>query len=209
MARQTGAQCKICRRIGEKLFLKGNRCSSDKCAIERRPYPPGRAGKGRRSKLSNYGVQLREKQKSKKMFGMLEKQFRLYFKLADRKKGVTGTNLLRLLEYRLDSIVYRLGFALSRNNARQLVRHRFFTVNGKTVDIPSFQVKPEDVIAVRDKESKVKQIKENMELTQSRSIPEWLECHGEKLTASVKRIPEREDMEQIINEQFIVELYSK
>ncbi len=210
MARTLGAQCKMCRRIGEKLFLKGNRCSSDKCAVERRPFPPGpKAAKGRRSKLSNYGLQLREKQKIKKIYGVLEKPFRRYFELSERKKGVTGTNLLRYLELRLDNVVYRLGFALSRKHARQLVKHALFTVNGKNVNIPSYILRVNDEIRVRSKENWIKHLNDNMELTQNREKTDWLELGSDKLSGKLTRLPEREDMNQTVEEQKVVELYSK
>jgi small subunit ribosomal protein S4 len=209
MARNISPRCKICRRTGDKLFLKGNRCASDKCAFEKRPFPPGQKSKMRRSKLSNYGIQLREKQRVRKSYGILEKQFKLYFKKAEQKKGVTGTNLLRLLELRLDNIIFRLGFALSRNNARQLVRHSFFSVNGKKVNIPSYLVKEGDVIEIRNNEKREKVIKDNIELTQSRENVEWLEVDEKILKGIVKRVPEREDISEAIQEHFIIELYSK
>ncbi|MBU0650691.1 30S ribosomal protein S4 [bacterium] len=209
MARNIVPQCKQCRRTGEKLFLKGNRCASDKCALDRRPYAPGHLGKSRRGKLSNYGVQLREKQKVKKIYGVMENQFRIYFKLAERKKGVTGTMLLRLLELRLDNVIFRLGFGLSRNHSRQLARHAFFSVNGKKVSIPSYRLREGDVIELRESEGRIKKIKESLELTQNRSVPEWLQVDLNKFTGKVLRVPEREDIEKTINEQLIVELYSK
>lgn len=209
MARSTGPKCKLCRAKREKLFLKGNKCLSDKCPIEKRPYPPGQHGRGFRSKLSNYGVQLREKQKVKKQYGLLEKQFKMYFVEADRIKGVTGTNLLRLLEMRIDNVVYRLGFALSRSHARQLVRHNFFRVNGKKASIPSFLIKEKDVIEVNAKEKCQQRIRENLELTGSRAVPEWLSLDKESLKGVFNRLPERDEMDQSIHEQLIVELYSK
>ncbi len=209
MARSVGPQCRVCRRINEKLFFKGNRCMSDKCALEKRGYPPGQFGKTRRIKLSNYGLQLREKQKVKKIYGVLERQFRNYFETADRKKGVTGTNLLSLLELRLDNVVYRCSFGLSRNHARQIVRHSFFKVNGKVVNIPSYIVKEGDIFEICDKEDRVKCIKSNLELTENRNIPEWLEVDRDKIQGKVIRLPQREDIDQAIEEQVIVELYSK
>ncbi len=209
MGRSIGPKCKICRSAGEKLFLKGNRCYSDKCAMERRAYPPGQHGRARSRKLSNYGVQLKAKQKAKKTYCVLEKQFRRYFKEADRQKGVTGTNLLRLLERRMDSVIYRMGLALSRGHARQLVRHNFFTVNGRKMTIPSHLVKIGDVIQVNSKEARLVHIRANMELTASLKRPEWLSLEEESLRGSFVRLPEREEMDQSINEQLIVELYSK
>jgi len=209
MARNIVPQCKGCRRTGEKLFLKGNRCMSDKCAMEKRPFPPGQTGKGRKAKLSNYGIQLKEKQKVKKMYGVLEKQFKIYFAKAEQKKGVTGLNLLRFLELRLDNIVYKLGFSLSRSHARQLVRHSFFTVNGKVVNIPSYQVKVGDIVDIRDNEDRIKSIKKHLELTQNRKVPEWMESDKEKIAGKMIRLPEREELDQSIRENFIVELYSK
>jgi small subunit ribosomal protein S4 len=210
MGRSLGARCKICRASGQKLFLKGNRCDSDKCAMEKRPYPPGQHGRmGSRRKVSNYGVQLKEKQKVKKSYGLMEKQFKLYFKEADRLKGVTGTNLLRILERRFDNVVYRLGMALSRNNARQMVRHDFFLVNGKKVNIPSYLIKEGDVIEANPKENKTKRVQENLELTSSVKLPEWLSAEEDRLKGAFVRLPEREEMDQSIYEQMIVELYSK
>lgn len=209
MGRSIGPKCKVCRSAGEKLFLKGNRCQSDKCAMERRAYPPGQHGRARGRKLSNYGVQLKEKQKAKKFYGLMEKQFRLYFKEANRQKGVTGTNLLRLLESRMDSVIYRMGLALSRSHARQLVRHNFFLVNGRKVTIPSYLVSVGDVIEVNKRDSRQAHVRANMELTASVKVPDWLSVEAEQLKGSFVRLPEREEMEQSINEQLIVELYSK
>ena len=208
MARYTGPKCRLCRREGTKLFLRGDRCYTDKCAYERRPYAPGQHGR-RRKKSTNYEIQLREKQKVKRLYGVLEKQFRKYFEIAEAKKGVTGTNLLRILELRLDNVVYRLGFAHSRNQARQLVRHGHFLVNGRKVDIPSYQVKVNDVIEVREKSRKIPVIQEAQEVVDRRGIPRWLELDAENFKGIVKALPERDDITFPINENLIVELYSK
>lgn len=191
-----------------ELFLKGERCYTDKCAIKRRNYPPGQHGQGR-SKVSNYGVQLREKQKVRRIYGILEKQFRSYFEKADRMKGVTGENLLSLLERRLDNIVYRSGFATSRIEARQLVRHGHFTLNGRKVNIPSIQVKVGDVLELREKSRKVSSIIESLEGVVRRGIPQWLELDKDAFKGMVKSLPVREDITMPIQEQLIVELYSK
>lgn len=208
MARYTGADCRLCRREGEKLFLKGDRCFGDKCAIERRPYPPGQAGK-KRPRDSEYRTQLREKQKTKRMYGMLEKQFRSYYELASRQEGITGANLLRLLEIRLDNVVYRLGFAKSRDEARQIVRHGHITVNGKRVDIPSYRVKPGDLIAVAPKSKDLLVIKAAIVASERSSVPGWLEVDIEKLQGSVIALPERDQIDITVREHLIVELYSK
>ena len=208
MARYTDEQCRICRREGQKLFLKGSRCYSDKCSVTRRNYAPGEHGQGRK-KLSEYGTQLREKQKTKSFYGVGEKQFRKYFEMASNKKGVTGENLLQILESRLDNVVYRLGFGSSRAQARQLVNHGHFEVNGVKTDIASYLVKPGDVITVRENKKDNKTIKENMELNSSRPIPEWLEMNNEKLEAKVVRLASREDVDLPVAEHLIVELYSK
>lgn len=208
MARYTGSACRICRREGTKLFLKGDRCYADKCGFERRAYPPGQHGQ-RRGKTSDYGIQLREKQKVKRTYGLLEKQFRSYFHQAERQKGITGSNLLILLERRMDNIVYRLGFASSRNQARQLVRHNHFKVNGRKVNIPSYLVKPGDEITVREKSRKVTVILESMETVARRGVPEWLEMDKDNFQGSVKVYPAREDLTMPMQEQLIVELYSK
>jgi small subunit ribosomal protein S4 len=191
-----------------KLFLKGERCYTDKCAIERRNYPPGEHGQGR-PKFSEYSIQLREKQKLRRIYGVLEAQFRRYFTMADRSKGVTGENLLQLLERRLDNIVYRLGFANSRSEARQLVRHGHFLVNGRKVDVPSYLVKTGDSVTVREKSRKVARIQEALELAQRRGIPEWLEMTAEEFAGRVKAYPTRNDLTMPINEKLVVELYSK
>jgi len=208
MARYTGADCRLCRREGEKLFLKGDRCFGDKCAIERRPYPPGQAGK-KRPRDSEYRIQLREKQKTKRMYGMLEKQFRSYYELASRQPGVTGANLLRLLEIRLDNVVYRLGFAKSRDEARQIVRHGHIFVNGKRVDIPSYRVKPGDLIAVAPKSKDLLVVKAAIVASERSSVPGWLEVDIEKLQGSVIALPERDQIDITVREHLIVELYSK
>ncbi|WP_243369557.1 30S ribosomal protein S4 [Geotalea sp. SG265] len=208
MARYTGPSCRLCRRENTELFLKGERCYTDKCAIKRRNYPPGQHGQGR-SKTSDYGVQLREKQKVRRIYGILENQFRGYFERADRLKGVTGENLLFLLERRLDNIVYRLGFASSRIEARQLVRHGHFTLNGRKVTIPSIQVKTGDIVELREKSRKVASISESLEAVVRRGIPQWLELDKGAFKGSVKTLPVREDITMPIQEQLIVELYSK
>ncbi len=209
MARYAGAVCRLCRREGMKLFLKGERCYGEKCAIDRRNVPPGQHGKGRRARLLGYGLQLREKQKVKRIYGVLERQFRRYFEEADRQKGVTGENLLRLLERRLDNVIYRLGFATSRPQARQLVRHGHFTVNGKRADIPSFSIKAGDVVEVKASSVQNPAIIYAMEEVKSRGIPEWLELDGEKLTGRLMAAPTRDQLNLPVQEQLIVELYSK
>lgn len=208
MARYDGPKCRVCRREGGKLFLKGDRCYTDKCAYERRPYAPGQHGRGR-VKMSDYAVMLREKQKVRRMYGVLENQFRLYFQEADRKKGVTGHNLLALLEQRLDNVIYRMGFANSRDQARQLVRHGIFSLNGRRVNIPSMQVKPGDTVLVREESRKVPVIQEAQQVIARRGCPDWLEVDGESFKGVVKATPRREDIQHPINEQLIVELYSK
>ncbi|MBJ6801810.1 30S ribosomal protein S4 [Geomonas propionica] len=208
MARYTGPSCRLCRREGSELFLKGERCYTDKCAIKRRSYPPGQHGQGR-IKVSDYGVQLREKQKVRRIYGILENQFRGYFESADRMKGVTGENLLFLLERRLDNVVYRLGFAASRDEARQLVRHSHFTLNGRKANIPSMQVKAGDVIQLREKSRKITVIGESLEAVVRRGIPQWLELDKDAFKGTVKTSPVREDITMPIQEQLIVELYSK
>jgi small subunit ribosomal protein S4 len=208
MARYTGADCRQCRREGEKLFLKGDRCYTDKCGIEKRPYPPGQAGK-KRPRDSEYRVQLREKQKAKRIYGVLEKQFRTYYQIATRQPGITGENLLRLLESRLDNAVYRLGFAASRDEARQMVRHGHFTVDGHRVDIPSFRVRPGAVIAVGEKSKDMTAIKAALISSSKIEVPGWLEVDVEKLQGRVLSLPAREQIEAPIREQLIVELYSK
>jgi len=208
LARYTGAVCRICRREGEKLFLKGDRCYSDKCSFERRSYAPGERGQFRR-KLSEYGIQLREKQKVKRMYGLLERQFRRYFERAERSKGVTGEVLLQLLERRLDNVVYRLGLASSRREARQIVRHGHIQVNGRKVDIPSYLVREGDEIAVRESSRGLARFKELAESVGSRPIPAWLSLDEESMKGTVLRVPAREDIEAPIKEHLIVELYSR
>ncbi len=208
MARYTKSLCRLCRRENLKLFLKGERCYTEKCAIDRRSYPPGQHGQSRK-KFSDYGTQLREKQKVKRLYGLLENQFRNTFKEADRQKGITGEVLLFLLERRLDNAVYRLGFANSRNEARQLVRHNHFLVNQTKVNIPSYLVKPGDVIDLREKSKKVVRILEALEGVARRGVPQWLELDKEQLKGSVKGLPTREDITIPIQEKLIVELYSK
>jgi len=208
MARYTGADCRLCRREGTKLFLKGDRCYSDKCAIERRPYAPGMAGK-RRPRDSEYRIQLREKQKAKRMYGLLEKQFRGYYALANRQLGVTGENLLRLLESRLDNVVYRLGFAKSRDEARQVVRHGHITVNGRRVNIPSYRVRTGDAVAVASKSRDLLVIKTSLISSERVEVPGWLEVDIEKLSGKVLSLPARDQIDAPVREQLIVELYSK
>jgi small subunit ribosomal protein S4 len=208
VARYTGAVCRHCRREGLKLFLKGERCYTDKCAIERRNYPPGEHGQAR-PKFSEYSIQLREKQKLRRMYGVLEGQFRRYFAMADRTRGVTGETLLQLLERRLDNIVYRLGFATSRAEARQLVRHGHFQVNGRKVDVPSYLVRAADTITVRERSRQVTRIQEALELAQRRGVPDWLEIRAEAFSGTVKALPTRTDLTMPINEKLVVELYSK
>ena len=208
MARYTKSVCRLCRRENLKLFLKGERCYTDKCAIERRNYPPGQHGQGRK-KFSDYGAQLREKQKVRRLYGVLENQFRNIFKEADRRKGITGETLLSLLERRLDNTVYRLGFTNSRNEARQLVRHNHFLVNQSKVNIPSYLVKPGDIIEVREKSKKIVRILEALEGVARRGVPQWLELDKEQLKGNVKALPTRGDITLPIQEKLIVELYSK
>jgi small subunit ribosomal protein S4 len=208
VARYVGPACRLCRREGMQLYLKGDRCYTDKCAIERRHYPPGQHGQ-RRSKLSDYGLQLREKQKVKRIYGVLEKQFSSYFAKAERQKGVTGTNLLVFLERRLDNIVYRLGFANSRSQARQLVRHNLVMVNGAKVNLPSYLVKTGDVIQVTEKGRKLPLILDAMEAVARRGCPPWLEFNKEEAEGRVIMFPTREDITIPIQEHLIVELYSK
>jgi len=208
MARYIGSVCRLCRRENVKMFLKGDRCFSDKCAIERRPYPPGQHGQGRQ-KASEYARQLREKQKVKRIYGLLERQFRRYFQEAERLPGVTGEKLLELLELRLDNAVYRLGFAATRSEARQLVRHGHFTVNGRKVDIPSYQVRPGQVIDVREKSRQIQRINDSMGAVERHGVPSWLAVDAETYRGTVQSIPQRSDIQAAIEEQLIVELYSK
>ena len=206
MARTTGPKCKQCRREGMKLFLKGERCLTDKCGVERRAYPPGDHGRGRQ-KQSEYRVQLREKQKAKRYYGVLEKQFRNYYEKASRRTGITGENLLRFLELRLDNVVYRLGFAASRAQARQFVRHGHFLVNGRRVNIPSFQLRPDDVLSMRTGSTAEESIRDATDLTAS--VASWLQADHDNLTGKVLRHPDREEIDTPVQEQLIVELYSK
>lgn len=208
MARYVGASCRLCRREGEKLFLKGDRCYTNKCAVVRRTFAPGQHGQ-QKKKLSEYGIQLREKQKAKRFYGVLESQFRKYFEMALKVKGVTGENLLKILESRLDNVVYRLNLASSRAEARQLVKHGHFTVNGKKVDIPSYLVKPGDVISVSDKFKNTEKFKIISESIGSRAIPKWLDFNADTFTATVVTLPSREDIDLQVKEHLIVELYSK
>jgi len=207
MARYLGPSCRVCRRLGTKLFLKGDKCTSDKCVLNKRKFPPGQRPK-RMSKLTPYALQLKEKQKLKKMYGMLEKQFHLFFELANRKKGVTGHNLLILLETRLDNVVYRLSMASSRNQARQLVLHGHVLVNGKKVTVPSYRVRPEEIISVTTKSQKMKSIIDCLGAGES-NIPVWLQLDVDKFEGRVDHYPAREEIDVPINEQTIVELYSK
>jgi len=209
MARYIGAVCRLCRREGMKLFLKGERCYTEKCAIEKRNVPPGQHGRARKAKMVGYGIQLREKQKVKRTYGVLENQFRRYFESADRQKGITGFLLLQQLERRLDNVIYRLGFATSRPQARQLVRHGHFLVNGKKVDIPSYQVRQGDNIAVRNTSAQNPTIQHAMEEVKGRGIPEWLAFDGGALAGRVAQLPTREQINLPVQEQLIVELYSK
>jgi len=208
MARYINAVCRLCRREGEKLFLKGTKCTTEKCAVAKRGTPPGQHGT-MRAKLSNYGLQLREKQKVKRIYGVLEKQFRRYFKIASKSKGVTGKVLIQLLERRLDNVIFRLGVGISRSQARQIVRHNFIYVNSKRVNIPSYLISGEDLIQVKAKEKAQNKIRENLEISKDRTVPGWLEFSPKDLTAKVLRLPEKEDIMQPIHEQLIVELYSK
>ncbi|HEX28501.1 TPA: 30S ribosomal protein S4 [Candidatus Poribacteria bacterium] len=208
MSKYLGPVCKLCRREGMKLFLKGQRCFTDKCAFERRPYPPGEHGR-RSSKLSPYGIQLREKQKVKRLYGVLERQFKKYFRMAERQRGITGENLLRILESRLDNVVYRMGFASSRREARQLVHHGHFTVNGRRVDIPSYLVKAGDVIEVAPKSKQVERILNAIDMAQQRGVPEWIDVDYDQMKGTIRALPTRDQIFEDIQEQLIVELYSK
>ena len=208
MARYTGSVCKLCRREGEKLFLKGERCYSDKCSVSRRNYVPGQHGKGRK-KISEYGLQLRMKQKARRYYGILEGQFHHYFEMAERKQGVTGENLLRILESRLDNVVYRLGWASSRAEARQLVVHGHFLVNGKKVDIPSYLLRAGEVVAVSAKSKESTKVKAVLEANSGRPVPAWLDLNREALEAKVVNLPAREEIDTPVEEQLIVEFYSK
>ena len=209
MARYTGSVCKLCRREGLKLFLKGDRCFSPKCAIEKRNYPPGEHGQRRRVKLTDYGLQLREKQKMKRIYGIVERQFRNYFRMAEQQKGITGENLLRYLERRLENVVYRLGFASSRAEARQMVTHGHFLVNGRRVDIPSYLVDSGDHIQVAERSRELLAIKGALEGVKKRGLPAWLELDAQALRGVVRALPAREDMVIPVQEQLVVALYSK
>ena len=209
MGRYTGAVCRLCRRQGEKLFLKGTRCQTEKCAANKRAYPPGQHGEGKRKKLSNYGLQLKEKQKVKRIYGVMEKQFRKYFEVASKTKGVTGKVLLQLLERRLDNVVFRMGMGISRSQARQIVRHNLIAVNSRRVNIPSFLVDKDDLVEVKSKDKPKIKIKDNLELSKDRTVPSWLEFSVPDLKGKVLRLPEKSDIQQPIQEQLIVELYSK
>jgi len=208
LARYTDSVCRLCRREGLKLFLKGERCYTDKCAIERRNYPPGEHGQGR-SKFSEYAIQLREKQKVKRMYGLMEKQFRRYFHMAETARGITGEMLLLFLERRLDNMIYRMGFATSRAEARQLIRHGHFLVDGRKVDIPSYLLRPGQAVVVREKSRSITRIVEALEQAERRGVPDWLEVQRDAFTARVKALPTRADLTMPINEKLVVELYSK
>ncbi|MCU4138735.1 MAG: Ribosomal protein S4 or related protein [Thermodesulfobacteria bacterium] len=210
MARYTGPKCRLCRREGMKLFLKGERCYTDKCPFERRSYPPGQHGPQQlRTKLSDYGIRLREKQKVKRIYGISEKQMRRYYEMATKMPGQAGHNLLQLLERRLDNVVYRLGFAVSRAQARQYVNHGFFKVNGRNVDIPSYLVKPGDIIELKEKYRNNPQIVESLETVVRKGIPSWLELDAENFKGIVKNLPTREDITMPIQESYIIEFYSR
>jgi small subunit ribosomal protein S4 len=209
MGKYIGSSCRLCRREGEKLFLKGTRCSTHRCAVDRRSYAPGEHGSSRRMKLSDFGLQLREKQKVKRIYGLQEKQFRNYFVKAARKKGVTGSILLQFLERRLDNVIYQLGFCTSRRQARQIVSHGFIFLNDRRVNIPSFLVKENDEIFIRFKKKGQKGIKENIDACKDRAVPIWLEVDHDHYKAKVNRLPERADITFPVNEQLIVELYSR
>ena len=208
MARYTGPVCRLCRREGDKLFLKGEKCFGSKCAIEKRPTPPGMHG-AKRGRLSDYATQLREKQKLRRIYGVLEKQFRSYYQEADRQKGSTGDNLLQLLESRLDNVVYRMGFGASRTEARQLVRHNAITLNGSKVNIPSIQLKPGDVVSLTGKGKDQLRIKAALEMAEQRGVAEWLDVDFKKMEGTFKATPERDELPSDINEHLVVELYSK
>ncbi|VAW95400.1 SSU ribosomal protein S4p (S9e) @ SSU ribosomal protein S4p (S9e), zinc-independent [hydrothermal vent metagenome] len=208
MARYIGPVCRLCRREGDKLFLKGEKCFSSKCAIETRPTPPGQHG-AKRGRLSDYATQLREKQKLRRTYGVLEKQFRSYYKTADRRKGSTGENLLELLETRMDNVVYRMGFGASRTEARQLIRHNAISLNGSKANIPSMQIKPGDVISVSEKAKAQLRIKGALEMAETRGVSEWLDVNSKKMEGTFKSVPERSDLPSDINEHLVVELYSK
>ena len=209
MARYTGSVCRLCRRENLKLFLKGDRCYTDKCAFDRRGYPPGEHGQRRGRQASDYGIQLREKQKVKRIYGLSEKQFRLFFKKADKQRGITGFNLLTLLERRLDNVVYCLGFANSRTQGRHFVRHNHFLINGKKVNIPSYFISIGDVVEVREKSKKIQSIADSLDAVVRRGVPQWLELEKDAFKGVVKSYPVREELTTPMQEQLIVELYSK
>jgi len=209
LARYTGSVCRLCRRENLKLFLKGDRCYSDKCAFDRHSYPPGQHGQRRGRKVSDYGIQLREKQKVKRMYGLSENQFHLFFERADKQRGKTGTNLLVMLERRFDNVIYRLGFVNSRTQGRHFVRHRHFIINGKKVNIPSYLINTNDVIEVREKSQTIQAVADSLDAVVRRGIPQWLDLEKEKFRGIVKGLPVREDITMPIQEQLIVELYSK
>jgi small subunit ribosomal protein S4 len=208
LAKYTAAKCRLCRREGAKLFLKGEKCLTSKCAVEKRPFPPGQHGQ-RRGRTSDYAAQLREKQKLRRIYGLLEKQFRRYYQQADRRKGSTGENLLQFLEARLDNVVHRMGFATSRSEARQLVRHKGILVNGRQVSIPAYQIKPEDVISVKERCREQLRIRAALGLAEQRGFPGWLEVDVKKMEGVFKARPERSELPAEINEHLVVELYSK
>ncbi len=208
MARYRGSLCRLCRRENMKMFLKGTRCYTEKCTFERRKYPPGQHGHNK-GKLSDYGLQLREKQKVKRIYGIMERQFKNYFEKATKMKGVTGENLLKLLERRLDNVVYRMGFAINRRQARQMVRHGFFMINGKKVNIPSYLVRPGDIIDITQAGRELEAIKENLALAEQRGLPVWIEINIEEMKGKFVRLPEKEEIQLPVQEQLIVEFYSK
>lgn len=209
MAKYTGPKCRQCRREGEKLFLKGEKCFTSKCPVENRPFPPGQHGQHRRARMSDYALQLREKQKLRRTYGVFEKQFRLYYQTADKRIGSTGENLLQLLESRLDNVVCRMGYAASKSEARQLVRHNGITVNGRKMNIPSYQLKAGDVVAVTEKARKQLRVQAAMEMGQQRRFPDWIDVDPNKFEGVYKARPERGDLPAEINEHLVVELYSK
>ncbi len=209
MARYTGAVCRMCRREGEKLFLKGDRCYTEKCSVERRKYPPGQHGQGRRTKISDYGIQLREKQKVRRMYFVLERQFRRYFHMAERMKGMTGENLLQILERRMDNMVYRAGFAPTRRLARQMVTHGHFTVNGRKAAVPSILMRPGDVVEVREKSRTLQPVVDAMQRAAHRGTPPWIEVDEKAFRAKLSYLPSRDEIGLPVEERLIVELYSK
>ena len=209
MARNLDAKCRQCRREGEKLFLKGEKCFTDKCAVERRAYPPGQHGQKKNNRQSEYGGQLREKQKVRRIYGIMEHQFRLTFKRADQGKGITGENLLQILESRLDNVAYRMGFGASRSEARQVVRHNAILVNGQRVNIPSYQVRPGDVVELTEKSRNHLRIKSAISAAEQRGFPEWIDVDAKAMKGTYKALPQRSELPATINEHLIVELYSK